>query len=130
MCKSILKTATKDVYRNDQSLLTAMFAGVNVYFNYTGDAKCLELADPDQIGSSMWDFQACTEMVMPMCFDGDIDMFEKADWNETAYEAECKKRWNVSARPDMAPLMFGEKHLRGASNIVFRSVVRIHLIYF
>ena len=25
----------------------------------------------------MWDYQACTEMIMPMCFDGIADMFEK-----------------------------------------------------
>jgi hypothetical protein len=25
-------------------------------------------------------FQACSEMVMPFCFDGVADMFEKAAW--------------------------------------------------
>ena len=41
----------------DQEILSKIFAGVNIYFNYTGTAKCLQLADPDQIGSSMWDYQ-------------------------------------------------------------------------
>ena len=33
--------------------------------------------EADQIGADMWDYQACTEMIMPMCFDGIADMFEK-----------------------------------------------------
>ena len=37
--------------------LRRIFAGVSIYFNYTGEAKCLQMADPDQIGSSMWDYQ-------------------------------------------------------------------------
>ncbi len=109
-----------DVYRSDKSLLSTLFTGVSIYFNYTGEAKCLQLGDPDQIGSSMWDFQACTEMVMPMCFNNVDDMFEKSEWNETAFEAGCGQRWKVGTRRNMAALMYGEKKLRAASNIIFR----------
>ena len=45
------------MYKSDQALLSTLFAGVSVYFNSTGKSKCLQLSDPDQIGSSMWDFQ-------------------------------------------------------------------------
>ena len=74
----------------------------------------------DDIGADMWDYQACTEMVMPMCFDGTNDMFEKADWNATAFAKYCQKQWKVTPRPKMADIMYGSKALFGASNIVFR----------
>ena len=90
------------------------------FWSKLGTTKCTNLADPDQIGADMWDYQACTEMVMPMCFDGVNDMFENAPWNETAYAANCKNKWKIDPRPKMADLMYGSKALFGASNIVFR----------
>ena len=59
-------------------------------------------------------------MIMPMCSDGVHDMFEKTPWNYTAIAADCKKTTKVDPRPTMANLMYGEKKLHGASNIVFR----------
>ena len=63
--------------------------------------------------------QSCTEMVMPMCFDNVNDMFEKAEWNYTEYAMGCHKRWKVVPRPEMANLMYGEKDIQAASNIIF-----------
>ena len=103
-----------------QSVIEAVTAGAGVYYNYTGKTKCLSLTDEDQIGADMWDYQACTEMVMPFCYDGVNDMFEKSKWNYTAFALDCQKRWKVTPRPDMADLMYGSKKLYGASNIVFR----------
>ena len=85
------------------------------------------MADPDQIGASMWDYQACTEMVMPMCFDGVNDMFEKSAWNETIFAASCKAIWKVDPRPKMADIMYGSKALFGSSNIIFRYVIFLFL---
>ena len=59
-------------------------------------------------------------MVMPFCYDNVNDMFEKSAWNYSSFAAGCHSRWKVLPRPDMAPLMYGEKKLDGASNIVFR----------
>ena len=56
------------------------------FWSKLGTTKCTNLADPDQIGADMWDYQACTEMVMPMCFDGVNDMFENAPWNEVIFD--------------------------------------------
>jgi lysosomal Pro-X carboxypeptidase len=107
--------------KTNQTVLKAISAAVNLYNNYTGTAKCLSYTSgPDQIGADMWDYQACSEMVMPMCFDGKNDMFEKAAWNETAFVLDCQTRWKVTPRPQMADIMYGSKSLFGASNIVFR----------
>ena len=35
------------------------------------------------------------------------------------YAEDCKSRWKVAPRPEMADLMYGSKKLYGASNIVF-----------
>ena len=59
-------------------------------------------------------------MVMPFCFDGKSDMFEKTAWNYTAFAEGCKKRWKINPRPEMADMMYGSKSLYGASNIIFR----------
>lgn len=107
----------KDVRKRN---ILAVAAAVNMYNNFTGNAKCLALGEPDDIGAGMWDYQACTEMVMPMCFDGVNDMFEKAAWNETAFIADCQARWKVTPRIKMADIMYGSKSLQGASNIIFR----------
>ena len=58
-------------------------------------------------------------MVMPFCFDNVKDMFEKSEWNYTQFARDCHKKWNTMPRPDMADLMYGERRLQGASNIVF-----------
>ena len=58
-------------------------------------------------------------MVMPFCFDNVKDMFEKSAWNYTQFARDCHKKWNTMPRPDMADLMYGERKLQGASNIVF-----------
>ena len=77
----------------------------------------------------MWDYQACTEMVMPMCFDNENDMFEKAAWNFTAFREDCKARWKVEPRPHMADTIYGAKKLYAASNIIFRYVFNLGCLY-
>ena len=66
--------------------------------------------------------QACTEMVMPMCADGIHDMFEPTPWNVTEYSAGCMKRWGVKPDLDWIITHYGDRHIKAASNIVFRLV--------
>jgi lysosomal Pro-X carboxypeptidase len=47
----------------DEQLLLSIFGGMTVYFNSTGDSKCLDLGQEDDIGAGMWSYQSCTEMV-------------------------------------------------------------------
>ncbi|CAG7717024.1 unnamed protein product [Allacma fusca] len=105
----------------DKQLLRALFKGLNVYFNYTGSAKCLDYGQQatQSLGDLGWDYQACTEQVMPMCNDGVSDIFEPIPWNETGFAESCQQKWKVQPRPYMAEIMYGGKHIQASSNIVF-----------
>jgi len=108
-------------YNNDTELLQHVFKAVNVYFNYTGEAKCLNLMEEDGIGADMWSYQACTEMVMPFCYDGTNDMFEPAPWDLKAFTKECEETWGPAGvpQPTLANSLYGGRNLASASNIVF-----------
>nr|ACO10272.1 Lysosomal Pro-X carboxypeptidase precursor [Caligus rogercresseyi] len=101
------------------AILKYVYEGLNVYANYSGKAKCIDMDNADQIGADMWDYQSCTEMVMPFCYNNVDDMFEKSDWNFTTYAQGCQERWKVTPRPKMADIMYGSKKLKAASNIIF-----------
>jgi len=106
---------------DDKALLTNLYDVINLYFNYTGSVDCIDTGSqgtPD-LGDDGWDFQACTEMVMPMCNDGINDMFYPSPWDLEAYSAGCEARHNVRPRALMAPLIYGGLNLTGSSNIVF-----------
>lgn len=105
----------------DPLLLSEVFDGLSIYFNYTGKTKCVNIDQQADVrlDDRGWDFQACTEMVMPFCYDGVNDFFEPTPWNLTAFADECYKNWKVQPRPLMAPKIYGGRDISAASNIVF-----------
>jgi len=108
-------------YTNDTELLQLVFKAVSIYFNFTGEAECLNLMEEDGIGADMWSYQACTEMVMPLCYDGTNDMFEPSPWDLAMYTKECQDTWGPSVvpQPTLADNLYGGRDLDSATNIVF-----------
>ena len=116
--------------RAGAELLAGLREAVGLFYNSTGERACFDYtvgANPetDEDGD-FWDFQACTEMVMPMRRDGAGpgprgrgDMFFEQEWDFEAYAAGCKERWGVEPRPAWVVENYGGKDLRAASNIVF-----------
>ncbi|KAK0161866.1 hypothetical protein PV327_008271 [Microctonus hyperodae] len=106
--------------KSDKELLLALNRAVHVYANYTGQTTCIETEDaaPD-LGTSGWNYQACTEMVMPMCNDGINDMFEPQEWNFSEYASECQKLYNVRPNPNIICQTYGCSDLSTATNIIF-----------
>ncbi|CAG4950635.1 unnamed protein product [Parnassius apollo] len=105
-----------------QKLLVAIGHVLEMFTNYTGKSPCVDYKkgnDYGNLNASGWDYQACTEMVMPMCTTGESDMFEPNPWNITKVSADCHKKYNVYPRPDVARLEYGGDRLLAASNIVF-----------
>lgn len=109
-------------FPDNESLLEGVYEAVSVYSNYTGSADCNDVSGHSDDRHGMdngWAFQACTEMVMPMCSDGVSDMFYVSPWNLTAYVEACRNRYGVSADPDKIVTTYGGKNIRAASNIIF-----------
>ncbi|XP_034830047.1 lysosomal Pro-X carboxypeptidase [Maniola hyperantus] len=106
---------------NGTRLFEAIGKVLQVYANYNGKAKCVDYKDSGytNLDASGWDYQACTEMIMPMCTTGIKDMFEPAPWNFTKYAEDCHKKYNVYPRPDAAMIEYGGDRIKAASNIVF-----------
>lgn len=106
-------------------LLNSISKASQIYTNYTGQLACLNISsflfDPMDV---MWDFQSCTEMVMPICSDGVNDMFDPQPFNLTTFVDSCKKRWGVRTQVDNIRTIYGDRSLLGATNIIFSSCSR------
>ncbi|XP_020292385.1 lysosomal Pro-X carboxypeptidase [Pseudomyrmex gracilis] len=102
-------------------LLLALYRAISVYTNYTNKATCISTknAEPNLDADQGWSYQACTEMVMPMCTDGVNDMFEPAEWNFKNYNDTCFKKYSVSPQPYLVCHQYGCANLSTATNINF-----------
>ncbi|KAL3526925.1 hypothetical protein ACH5RR_011581 [Cinchona calisaya] len=108
---------------NGTSILQRIFEGVSVYYNYTGTVECFNL-DDDPHGMSGWDWQACTEMVMPLASSKESSMFPAFDYNYTDDEEGCWIAFNVKPRPTWISTEFGGHDIKNTlktfgSNIIF-----------
>ncbi|XP_022117650.1 lysosomal Pro-X carboxypeptidase [Pieris rapae] len=103
-------------------LLEGIGKVLQVFTNYDGKSSCVDYKKGNDYGNldaSGWDYQACTEMIMPMCTTGRDDMFVASAWNYTKYAEDCHKKYNVYPRPEAARIQYGGDRLHAASNIVF-----------
>ncbi|KAJ8923471.1 hypothetical protein NQ315_010049 [Exocentrus adspersus] len=107
-------------YKDNIGLLKAIGEALTVYTNYTKTAKCNDIGGSmGAIGIQGWYFQACTEMIMPLC-SNDLDMFEHAEWDFKKYSDDCFKQFGIRPRDENVPILeYGGKELGSASNIVF-----------
>lgn len=110
----------------EKPLLSALYQAVSIYTNYTGKTSCISMknAEPGLDADQGWDYQACTEMVMPMCTDGINDMFEPVAWSIKDYNNTCFKKYSVSPQPYQICEQYGCEAFTSASNIVFRYMER------
>uniref|UniRef100_A0A9L0JVN4 Prolylcarboxypeptidase n=1 Tax=Equus asinus TaxID=9793 RepID=A0A9L0JVN4_EQUAS len=106
---------------SDPQLLQNIFQALNVYYNYSGQVKCLNMSETAtrSLGSLGWSYQACTEMVMPFCTNGIDDMFEPHSWNLKEFSDDCFKQWGVRPRPSWITTMYGGKNISSHTNIIF-----------
>ncbi|KAM7398998.1 hypothetical protein PAMP_018293 [Pampus punctatissimus] len=117
VCKNLAFDSTV----SDYQLLHGVSQAAKVYYNYTGSSSCLNISQTatGNLGILGWTYQACTEMVMPMCTDGVQDMFEPEEWNFQAFSDECNAMFGVRPRADWAGTVFGGKDIASHSNIIF-----------
>ncbi|KAK2101080.1 hypothetical protein P7K49_022428 [Saguinus oedipus] len=109
---------------SDLLLLQNIFQALNVYYNYSGQAKCLNISETatGSLGTLGWSYQACTEVVMPFCTNGVDDMFEPHSWNLKELSDDCFQQWGVRPRPSWITTMYGGKNISSHTNIVFSRI--------
>lgn len=92
---------------------------------------CYKLAEQETnfwLGMFQLLLQACTEMIMPQCSDGVLDMFPEEPWDLNLYMSNCEKMYGLKPQPDFIKTMFGGKDISAHSNIIFRHVC-MHMGY-
>jgi hypothetical protein len=57
---------------------------------------------------------------MPMCSNGKDDIFENKPWNFEDYAKYCQKTYKVQPSVDIIEKIYGGKHIKDSSNIIFR----------
>ncbi|XP_066225673.1 lysosomal Pro-X carboxypeptidase-like [Saccopteryx leptura] len=106
---------------SDTQLLQNIFQALNVYYNYSGQAICLNMSETStsSMGHLSWSYQACTEMVVPFCSNGFDDMFEPHTWDLKKFSDDCFNLWGVKPRPSWITTMYGGKNINSHTNIIF-----------
>ncbi|CRK94664.1 CLUMA_CG008164, isoform A [Clunio marinus] len=108
-------------FPKNEELINAFNEALQIYTNYTQKLTCLDISSAyaSNLGSKGWDFQACTEMVMPTCANGTTDMFIPKKWDFKEYSDNCMKKFKVIPREMAAMTQYGGKRMDTASNIIF-----------
>ncbi|KAK8919050.1 hypothetical protein KSP39_PZI021276 [Platanthera zijinensis] len=117
VCKKV------DGYPDGADILDRIFAGASIYYNYSGTVDCFDLED-DPHGMSGWDWQACTEMVMPLSSSKDSSMFPPSSFDFSALADFCIQKYDVRPRPRWVTTEFGGHDIstvlkKFGSNIIF-----------
>ncbi|XP_031570369.1 lysosomal Pro-X carboxypeptidase-like [Actinia tenebrosa] len=105
----------------DIALLGAIADAVGVYYNSTGKTKCFNTSQQavSSLGDKGWYFQACSEMVMPLCTDGKNDMFYPQKWDFESYAKGCQESQKVTPLQYWVETEYGGRSLEAHSNIIF-----------
>ncbi|XP_071821621.1 dipeptidyl peptidase 2-like [Apostichopus japonicus] len=84
-------------------------------------ADYMPCADPTGCGNSIsWDYQACTEVVLPDGTDGiSPSMFPKLPLTPDMRKTYCEMKYNVTPRTDWLNINMWGDDLGSATNIVF-----------
>lgn len=118
MCKII------DAFPPGTASLRKAFAAASLYYNYSETENCFNFEHPsDDHGLSGWDWQACTEMVMPMTCSSE-SMFPPSSFSYKDFSDSCTKQYGVQPREHWITTEFGGKRIkqvlkRFGSNIIF-----------
>ncbi|GBF97767.1 hypothetical protein Rsub_10192 [Raphidocelis subcapitata] len=106
-----------------EGLLRGVAEAAGVFYNYTRSLPCFDPGfgpnpETDEDGN-FWDYQWCTEMLMPASKDGVNDMFWPEPFNLTAAIENCNATWGVQPSRLKAQTEWGGRRIEAASNIVF-----------
>ncbi|KAL5724361.1 lysosomal Pro-Xaa carboxypeptidase [Ranunculus cassubicifolius] len=118
MCKII------DAFPPGASKLSRAVSAASLYYNYSRAETCFDLEGNNDVhGLHGWDWQACTEMVMPLTCSNE-SMFPPSSFDYEDFGKQCKKKYGVTPRPHWITTEFGGNRIkqvlkRYGSNIIF-----------
>jgi lysosomal Pro-X carboxypeptidase len=103
-----------------KGLLNQLREVVAVFYNYTGNEQCFNISEfiSANLGDA-WNYQACTELILPYANNGVTDMFLPSPWNLTQYVEYCDQTYSVHARPFWMAMEYGGINITASSNIIF-----------
>ena len=121
-CEFLSGSYTND-HDGQMQLLTDMESMISIFYNATQDTMCYDLNqsvnNETTYDGNAWDFQWCTELMMPQSQNGVNDMFFVDEFNVTQQVENCRVSWNVTSKPLWATIEWGAYNIHAASNIVF-----------
>ncbi|XWS72606.1 hypothetical protein CRYUN_Cryun02cG0054400 [Craigia yunnanensis] len=101
MCKII------DKFPSGATKLSRTFAAASLYYNYSRAENCFEIEhEVDLHGLHGWDWQTCTEMVMPMTCSKE-SMFPPSGFDFEEFAEQCQMKYGVLPRPHWITTEFG-----------------------
>ncbi|GLJ47013.1 hypothetical protein SUGI_0992590 [Cryptomeria japonica] len=96
--------------------------------NYSYEGQCLDLG-PFNYTDDGWDWQTCTEMVLPFSDPPGMTMFPPSSFDIKSYSRECYLKYGVLPRQHWATIEFGGHDIKRVlkdfgSNIIFSNGLR------
>ncbi|KAL6575053.1 hypothetical protein OROMI_012338 [Orobanche minor] len=128
MCKAI------DDPKTGNDTLKKLYGAANIYYNYSGNAKCFNLiddSDPHDLGGWQWQGcnYACTEMILLTEGNTEDSIFPASNDTYNDRLGYCKYYFNIEPRPSWISTEFGAHHIYRVlksfgSNIIFSNGLR------
>ncbi|KAL6523444.1 hypothetical protein OROGR_017047 [Orobanche gracilis] len=96
-----------DKSSSEATKLSRVFAAASLYYNHSQAEKCFEIEnETDDHGLHGWNWQACTEMVMPMTVSNK-SMFPPSPFSYKDFADDCKKNYGATPREHWITTEFG-----------------------
>ncbi|XVF69051.1 hypothetical protein PTKIN_Ptkin11bG0050200 [Pterospermum kingtungense] len=110
-------------------ILDRIFAGVVAYMREKPCYDMNEFNYPNDETYKAWNWQSCSEMVMPIGHGNNDSMFPPAPFNLNSFIRKCKSLFGVQPQPHWVSTYYGGHDLklilhRFASNIIFSNGLR------
>ncbi|XP_058754529.1 uncharacterized protein LOC131627708 [Vicia villosa] len=108
-------------------ILSRIYGGVVAF---QGNKRCTTNADKYMEDTfNVYEWQRCTEIVMPTGIKGNSTMFQPMPFSFKNYAKKCKKKFGVSPRPHWITTYYGGHNMklvfrRFGSNIIFSNGLR------
>lgn len=121
-CQKILAAENENL-----TPMEAVMAGITTFYGgqpqkcYDAFTDYIHCADPTGCGTGpaaiAWDYQACSEMLLPNQNPNFHDMFLKSEWNDTIRETYCQNKYGITPNYDKLKIEFSL--LEAGSRIIF-----------